>query len=375
MSRPCAHPTCLLMLVLTCCIDSVLFIIVIMAEENDAWEFEQWCTTNELSEDTISAMTEMGFNSYKTLALLDEAKIKQYFGKKLMPAQLLLLSHGVSILHMQDTQSRTRTYHEEETPEENPGNQLPENKEDPKTVLEAGGSLSAAALLDLLKDHPTLAGAKSLPDPQARGETFMDPFQFGKGLCASKCRAVPEYVSNLTRGEQPTTVTIGGVEFASNMSRKVPHEKLTMAQFMEGALRITRDLVLEDGANLDQVMDYLNYLIQVAVFAQSFPWVNVLSYDKIYRKEQASLGFRWGTASPFLMTSHLQKPTPQGDGATKRRPQTQAKTDPKSGKTICFKFNGLNGCQLRNCNFAHVCRVCFEDHPEVQHKAEKSSKN
>ena len=349
---------------------------------DDAWEFEQWCTANELNEDTKSAMTEQGFNSYKTLCLLDDTKIKSYF-KKLQPAQMLLLCNGVSMLQIKDKpSSRSRREADdkedpmEQTTQAAPQAQTaPQAQGDPSKVLEAGGSLSAATLLDLLKDHPTLSGARNLPAAQPQGETFLDPFQFGKGLFTWKLRAVPDYVSSLTRGEQPTTVTIGGVEFSSNMNRKVPHEKLTMAQFMEGALRITRDFVLEEGASLDQVMDYLNYLIQVAVFAQSFPWANVLNYDKIYRKEQANLGFRWGTASPFLMTSHLQKPTTQVDGSNKRKPPSQTKTDPKSGKTICFKYNGLNGCQLKHCNFAHVCRTCFEDHPEVQHKSDKSPKN
>ena len=133
-------------------------------------------------------------------------------------------------------------------------------------------------------------------------------------------------------------------------------------------------MVLQNGANLDQVMDYLNYLLQVAVFAQSFALPNVLGYDKVYRKEQARLGFRWGTSSLFLMTSQLQKPAQPFTETSTTRKATQAK-DPKSGKTICLKFNGYNRCQLKACQFAHVCRACYEDHPEVQHKADKSSKN
>lgn len=349
-----------------------------MAPPNtDAWEFENWCTENELTQDTITALTEAGFTSYKTLSLLDEAKVRQLF-KKLQPAQLLLLIEGVSLFKVAKTQTSTRrnnSQDESEASEEM-------GRTDPKAILDAGGSLSPAQVLDILKENPTVASSfapsrTTATCPDVTGESFLDPFQFGKGGFCSKNRAVPDYVSSLTRGEQPTTVTIGGVEFASNAPRRVPHEKLTMAQFMEGAIRITRDLVLEDGANLEQVMDYLNYLIQVAVFAQSFPWVNVLGYDKVYRKEQASLGFRWGTASPFLMTSQLQKPAPPTEGGSKKRTPTQARTDPKTGKTVCFRFNGHNGCQLKNCNFAHVCRACFEDHPEVQHKSDKhhQSKN
>ena len=73
------------------------------------------------------------------------------------------------------------------------------------------------------------------------------------------------------------------------------------------------------------------------------------------------------------MTSQLQKPA-QKFKETSTTKATQAK-DPKSGKTICLKFNDYNGCQLKACQFAHVCPACYEDHPEVLHKADKSSKN
>ena len=66
-------------------------------------------------------------------------------------------------------------------------------------------------------------------------------------------------------------------------------------------------MVLEDGIAQEQVMDYDNYMIQVAVFAQGYPWINVLFYDKVYRKvyceEQYDLGFHWDSASLSLMTS------------------------------------------------------------------------
>lgn len=333
----------------------------------DQFEFEQWCDQYELNADTQKALQEQGFKSYKSLRHLDENKIKALF-KKLQPAQLYLLIEGISILNPppEETTVRAPAATEEVTP-------IAESA-DPRATLEAGQSLSAMQVLDLLRNNPAVAAtftptaSKTTPDRDQPGEAFLDPFQFGRGRFLGKCRSVPDYVSSLAKGEQPTTLTLGGVEFQTTANKKVAHDKLTMAQYMEGALRITRDMIAEDGANLDQVMDYINFLIQVAIFSQSFAWPSVLSYDKVYRKEQATLGFRWGTSSSFLMASHLQKPMQQpGHSTTARKPVTQVK-DPRSGKTVCFKFNGYNGCNLKNCHFAHVCRSCFEDHPEVQHK-------
>ena len=204
-----------------------------------------------------------------------------------------------------------------------------------------------------------------------------DPYQFGRDRFSTKKRMVVDHISSLARSEETAVVSLGGVEFQSTTARKLQHEKLTMAQYQEGALRILRAMVLEDGIAQEQVMDYINYMIQVAVFAQGYPWINVLSYDKVYREEQYDLGFRWGTASPFLMTSRLQRPLTsshtqdnkkKGQASANKTTATAQPRDPKTGNIICQKFNGVNGCSLPRCSYAHVCRSCFADHPEHQHK-------
>jgi hypothetical protein len=185
-------------------------------------------------------------------------------------------------------------------------------------------------------------------------------------------RQVTEYITNVNKKEEDSTVMIGGVEFSMNKDKRVPHDKVCMQQYMEGSLRILRAMMLEEGMQLPQVLDYVNYLIQVSIFAQTFPWRNVLSYDKLYREEQATLGFRWGKGSSFLMTSQLQKPDFQDNvhkpGVQRKKNWSPDTLDPKSGKAICQRWNGTNGCQLQWCNYAHVCRTCFANHPEVQHK-------
>ena len=338
----------------------------------DDFEFSHWCDEFELNEDTKKALLEQGYNSYKSIRHLDEGKVKVQF-KKLQPAQQCLLIEGVSLLNPPKKTSPA-------TPQ--PRQEDRNEASDPVTVLQANGSLTATQVLDLLRSNPTIGATFNAggQDPtatrQAQGEPsyFLDPFQFGRDRFVSKCRSVPDYVSSLARGDQPTTITLGGMDFISTSQKKVPHEKLTIAQYMEGALRMTRDLIIEDGANLDNIMDYISHVIQVALFAQSFTWSSVLNYDRVYRREQASLGFKWGTPSSFLMASHLQKPSQGAQPESNKKKVTAPNAkDPKSDKTVCLRFNGTNGCSLTTCNFAHVCRVCFQDHPEVQHS--KAAKN
>ena len=140
---------------------------------------------------------------------------------------------------------------------------------------------------------------------------------------------------------------------------------------MEGSLSILRTMVLEESMPLQGVLDHINYLIQVSRFAQTFSWSTVLNYDAIYRKQQSELGFRWGMSSSTLMQTQLRVETIQ-QTANKSQPQTK---DPKTGKTICQRWNGKFGCALQVCHFAHVCHTCFSsEHSQYRHHQEAAGK-
>ena len=126
---------------------------------SDSFEFDSWCAENEIAEETKTALTEAGFDSYKSLCLLDEVKIKQYF-KKLIPGQLLLLIQGVSLFHLEDTRTRnTRETRDNASTSESAQQSTasPEAPADPKTILEKGGSLSATQVLELLQNFSATA--------------------------------------------------------------------------------------------------------------------------------------------------------------------------------------------------------------------------
>jgi hypothetical protein len=316
---------------------------------------------------------------------LDEAKAQQYFGKALQqyPAQLLQLEEAVKLFHPEEqtstanvnaggTASTSRTA-ARATATEN------DATDSAVTKAKSGAAMSAQEVVQLLQNNAGitnsfLATAPMMPTTTSAGETvnFGDPYQFGRDNCASKRRQVVDFVSCLNRGEDTTVVNLGGVEFRSVTSKKPQHDRLSPYQYMEGAMRILRAMVLEDGASIEQIMDYVNYVIQIGVFAQTYTWPSTLGYDQEYRQQQQELGFRWGTGSAFLMSSRLQRPVPtlptKKVSANVKQPK-----DPKSGSPICQRFNGVNGCTLSRCNFAHVCRACFADHPEWQHKQNKVS--
>ena len=133
---------------------------------------------------------------------------------------------------------------------------------------------------------------------------------------------------------------------------------------MEGSLAILRDMIVHENMALPRDLDHVNYLIQIARFSQTSPWQSVCRYDAIYRREQSNLGFHWGTCSPAMMQTQLHglrdRPQPT---SSKQQPR-----DPNTGRIICQRWNGVHGCHLLVCRFAHVCKTCYSSgHPHCQH--------
>ena len=217
-----------------------------------------------------------------------------------------------------------------------------------------------------------------------------DPFAFGTGpYKAKKKRHIGDYITNMysvdPSYEDDSTVTIGGLEFSLAKGKKVPQEKIRVQHYMEGALRILREMILEDDMPVAQIVNHLNYLIQVACFSQTTAWRRVLNYDTVYRREQHDHGFAWGTGSAFLMQSQLVQPDlqTQGNQPNKRAPTSNTKKSggtpanvihPKSGKPVCGRWNSASGCNGEGCHYAHVCKKCFaENHTQSFHWDQSTS--
>uniref|UniRef100_A0A1I8HYK5 C3H1-type domain-containing protein n=1 Tax=Macrostomum lignano TaxID=282301 RepID=A0A1I8HYK5_9PLAT len=113
------------------------------------------------------------------------------------------------------------------------------------------------------------------------------------------------------------------------------------------------------------------------LFNAGFGLAQVNRFDEDYRTRQAETGMRWGKESFQLVAKHLIRTgTPANHGVSKSLPQPrqqrfQKPIDPKSlrtpdGEEICLHFN-RRGCFRSSCKFRHVCRICFEAHPEANH--------
>ena len=153
---------------------------------------------------------------------------------------------------------------------------------------------------------------------------------------------------------------------------------------MEGVMRILRELVIEDNISRNQIVNHINYLIQIACFAQTKRWSSVVAYDAIYRREQHTHGFAWGRQSAFMASTLLPKdPPPNKDnrdhrhrahfGDHRHRAHFGSNVNPHSNNFICGRWNGKSGCNGVNCTYDHVCKQCFANHPVTQHTQKKNT--
>ena len=119
--------------------------------------------------------------------------------------------------------------------------------------------------------------------------------------------------------------------------------KILLSHYMEGALRILREMAVDDCLPIQQVINHKSHLIQIACLAQTTPRSLVRIYDTIYRREQHQYGFAWASTSAFIIQLLLSEPqtlTPKGSTITShKRPH-----HPSTGKPVCLRWNSRKGC-------------------------------
>ena len=341
-----------------------------------AKEFQEWVLKYELSESTVKALQENGFDSTQSCELLNSAMIQKHFAKALTLRQTLLLQKAVDSLSTPPASVEyvpAASAKDSLTPQINtttpPAADATSNASMPTldAALQNQG-LDATSLLSILSANQP-SGQTTCHD-NGKGLTF-DPFDCTGTSASSKSYDIRDFITTMpTEGREGGSIKVGDVEL--NLVESKPKlDSVTPLQYMEASLRILREMALKDGANLPQVLQYVGYLVKIANMGQRFQWKSVIKYDAEYRKAQAEAGFPFGADSSFMMQLFLHdrpaadaKPSPQPNSSS--RPQTLF--DPRSGKPVCGRFNTPAGCKLPHCKFAHVCRACYGTHSINGHK-------
>ena len=354
--------------------------------------FEKWITDSELSEQTVKALEENGLTSLKSCQKLTENLIQKTF-KSLSLGQILLLQDAVKELRAA-TKGQTLQCNEPQdqmapsTSARVASTNVNTSQQDPEPQVAIGSEgLDMTRICELLNIDKNQTSAQPSSDG-SKGNIF-DPLQYSlltsTSACTSKLKAkdVRDYImfgkqheSDQSRSEQ--TITIGHTELSLS-DKKLPLEKVTPLQYMEGSLKILCEMVTQDKIDTSEILEHVGYLAKIACMGQMFAWSSVTKYDAEYRKSQAAQGFQWGADSPFLMQLLLKHRDVQGAsssgmprGYTRNHQQRRQRHDPTSGRIICEKFNGKNGCTLARCRFVHVGGSCYMSaHGEFSHHAHR----
>ena len=363
---------------------------------SNTFEFEKWCEEYELEEDTVQLLKNKGFKSYKSISVMDEDMLAKHF-KALSPGQFVLLQQGVQLLRLpKEPVQRPPPPPPIPPPNMDNGDEQVNTIPRPTATGEQQPPLSMAShpisANDILALWKNLTESTEAPQASAVPEPPTDPFGFGSGpYKGKKLRKLRDYITNLAfmdpSYDGDDTMTIGGVTFDVSKNKKLPMDKVKMCHYMEGALRILREMIVEDNISATQIVHHINYLIQIACFMQTKVWKRVLNYDTIYRREQHQHGFAWGTGSAVL-TNQLQEPethnTIHGKQPSQASPlpsntQQQAKKpksiiNPATRKPVCGRHNGRFGCNGHNCDYDHVCKMCFAGDHTAQFHYEQENK-
>ena len=253
------------------------------------FEFSEWCEENELNEETVKALKDKGYQSYKSLRLLTEESLNKNF-KGLIPGQLALLREGVDLLRP----TKTPQDNQQDNPQDHP--QVPPTAATMNNGMTAGNL--SQTMLSSLWTSITGADGPQVPQRPQEDEVPTDPSGLGTGPhTGERLRYIPDYVlyhqSLQPATDDADTIDIGGVAFrkAKPGAKKLPNNQVGIEHYMEGAMRILRELVIEDNISRNQIVNHINYLIQIACFAQTKRWSSVVAYDSIYRREQHIHGF------------------------------------------------------------------------------------
>ena len=323
------------------------------------FEFKAWLQEYELDEVTETALLDKGFNSYKSLRCLPLQDIPRLF-KGVKAAQMYLLEEAVSLLHPDKATENTVIH------------TAPEPVTEKTTPADTTNAMTVDDVMKLWQQTIGAQPARTATTEQGKVAPTFDPYDLGCGQQGNKYRDIRQYVTTVGNTSDEDTVQIGGMNFKLAMDKKIQLEKMRMPQYMEASMKILSEMIVEDGISASQILAHISYLTKVAAFAQDFNLQSVLEYDTVYTKLQSKQGFACDFDSAYLMQKHLKPYSPSSTKPTDAKKATQAPTDPKSGKPVCFKWNGRYGCDLYACNFAHVCKSCFkEDHNEANHQQAK----
>ena len=294
-----------------------------------AQTFQDWKIQHELTDTTVTALKENGFDSVQSCELLNTAMIQKHFSKSLTLGQTLLLKAVESLSKVSSVGSDAMDHQ---------GISTASVKDTDKDTMTSAATSSAVALASTLDASLQQRGiyAASLLNLISANQPVSDPtinMDNGNGLTldpfscnnsnSSKLYDIRDFVTTMPRERKEwASIKAGDMEF--NLTDTKPKlDNIPQMQYMEASLCTLQEMAVKDGASLPQVLQYVGYLIQKVNMGQRFQWKSVLKYGSEYRKTQAEAGFTDGTDSSFMMQLFLQNMVRPSTSSNTQHRQTE----------------------------------------------------
>ena len=335
--------------------------------------FKMWCADHSLKDETVAVLLEQGFDSVKTLTVIENQDVLD-----------LNIPHKAQLRLLQAAIKEAKNFGQVEQPPQTVTAQTVTNPP-ASAPLAMGGTGLGLTIDSLLGQLPQNSNSTEQSGGQFRPE--YDPtFHLiaGKSSGNTKALEVLDFVGlsvkcDLEEEQVVSEIGENNSLILKTSQKKPKYENLTIWQWSLGAIRIQDELVRIGKLTTEtHKRQYWGYMCKILELNTRFEWQSILEYDREYRRNQARFNFPWGTEIPHLSSVQLKdKKLGNFNGPKKTKfaysnnqsngNNAKKQTQPYS----CRDFN-RDKCSRASCKFKHVCSVqdCGKPHPAFKHESD-----
>ena len=202
---------------------------------------------------------------------------------------------------------------------------------------------------------------------RATARVDLDPqFYLHKASGEAKPHLITDFVSDTVTDTEEISLGPGATLKLTSTTKPKLHA-VSPAMWIAANARIMA--ALYGSGNLDHGAAYT---AKIGELASRYTWASVLAYDQEYRRRQAAARFRWGSDSQHLCTVLLKEKAATPRGIKQRGGQTGRRVGP-GGKEVCIQYNHGKCSYGPRCNFEHVCLLCLQAHPQLDHRQQQAT--
>ena len=312
------------------------------------FEFEQWCTAEEISDKTKAVLVDEELNTEKALKRFQVEDVSEL---GLSRGQTAVLKGALVNLQAQP-HAASSTGSPSVKVDDDPTTKTLAKDKDLNHLLSNLGEMSMKDLLSM--EESEIAATMGSSGTRKKYESIPD--NLSKSITDSSKR-------------DRTLLNLGGdtdVVLRGNKPRKKP-EEVTFPQWISAHARILKKLLNKDVPK-QTLLDYIDYTIQFGDYAQLYTQASMMQLDDAHRQSVHEDGVRWQNISDhhFRFWTRTRPDNSSGTGVKSTGPSGGQKKKPTEDR-VCYDYNN-DKCHYNPCKYKHVCLTCGGNHPKSRHE-------